>query len=90
MTTIRNIRKTVSEYNSVPRGFHVEVWSSRAEDGAIEVWTSDLLTQNQWTENHAEGERRLDTEMAAWRAWDPKLSTTALIRRAVADIWGAE
>lgn len=90
MATIRNIRRTVNEYDNTPRGFHVEVWSSRAKDGAIEVWTSDLLSQNSWTENHAEDERRLDTEMAAWRAWNPNLSTTALIRRAVADTWGVE
>ena len=90
MATIRNIRRTVNEYDNTPRGFHVEVWSSKTENGDIEVWTSEYLTQNQWTENHAEGERRLDTEMAAWRTWNPNLSTTALIRRAVADIWEVE
>ncbi len=57
---VRGARNVATEMRHVPRGFHVEVWSYKDEKGDVQLYTSEYLSQNSWTINHPEGERRLD------------------------------
>lgn len=92
MATIKNLRKTVSEYKNVPKGFHVEVWSCQNYKGEIELWTSEYLTQNSWTEYRQNPEfKRLDGMIS--QIWEEDLydgvkrSLTDTIRLAVERKW---
>lgn len=92
MTTIKNLRRTVSEYKNVPKGFHVEVWSSMNHKGEVELWTSEYLTQNSWTEYRDNPEFvKLDGMMSLIREEDlydgVKRSLTDTIRLAVERKW---
>lgn len=51
MAKVIGVRKAASDYIHVPRGFHVEIWCDKTENGDIEVYTSEYLSQNSWTIN---------------------------------------
>ncbi len=88
---ITGLREVVSDLLHCPVGFHYEVWSDASDDG-IEIWTSDLMSQNTWTINHAEGERELTgtiheiRERSEWEG--SRVSMTEAVRRAVEEVWG--
>lgn len=91
MVTIKNLRKVVSEYKHVPEGCHVEIWGTRNGD-VVELWTSEYLTRGSWTEYKNEPSYiNLDCTMAVvmWEAdrCGEKLSTTAMIEKAVRRLW---
>ncbi len=95
MTTIKNLRRTVSEYKNVPKGFHVEVWSRQNHRGEVELWTSELLSPTSWTEYRDNPEFvKLDGEIRQIRTEDEcfgvKRSYTDTIKMAVERKWGTE
>lgn len=88
---ISGLREVVSALLHCPPGFHFEVWSEAADDG-IEIWTSDLLSQNSWTINHEEGWRELTGTIREIRDRSEevgsRVSMTEAVRRAVMEVWG--
>lgn len=89
---ILGIRKVVSELKTTPHGSHQEVWDWETENGDIQLYTSEYLSQNCWTINHAEGEHRVDGIMREIMRYDEydgiRTSMTEAIKRAVAEIFG--
>lgn len=89
MVAIFGLRKVVQELRATPRGFQQEVWAERTEKG-IEIWTSDYVDQNSWTEYRAHPEYVC---LGRWSANRPRSydytsldeteSHTASIKRAV-------
>lgn len=59
---IVGLKKTVRELNNCPDGFHLEIWGCCNKDGCF-VWSSDLLTSDEWTEDRQVGHVKLDSVM---------------------------
>lgn len=59
---IVGLKKTVKELNNCPDGFHLEVWGCCNKDACF-VWTSELLTSDEWTEDRMVGHVKLDPDM---------------------------
>lgn len=93
MTKIIGIRRAVREIRECPAGFHVEVWTYLDDKGDIQVYTSEYLSANSWT-NPArhQGERQIrwrdvEDEMAAEGR---RCSLTDLIRIGASREWGLD
>lgn len=83
-------KKAAGAIRNCPKGFHVEVWSYM--DGkTVQIYTTDYLTQNSWTINHAEGHRCISNELANLEYADwylgEKMSLTERIKMAAATVW---
>ena len=83
---ILGIRKVVSEVRAVPHGFHVEIWGYKTEQGDIQLYTSEYLSQNSWTIGHDEGEVDITLRVYTVMDWDG-VSMTEAIKRTVAEVW---
>ena len=94
MVKITGIRQAVQDIQSCPRGFHVEVWAERSEDGSVHVWTSEWLSQSSWTTNHPDSEVCLDDAIGHVRflaeVYDKRMSLTATIKEAVQICFGGD
>lgn len=93
MTKIIGIRQAVSDIKTCPAGFHVEVWSRLDDKGDIQVYTSEYLSMNSWT-NPA---RHRDERQIRWRdvedemaAEGKRCSLTDLIRIGAMREWGLD
>ena len=84
-------RGVVSDLLHCPQGFHYEVWGEKDEDGRVEVWTSQLLSQNTWTINHKAGEESLlgtIHEILDDARWDSRhITLTQAVLRAIDLVW---
>ncbi len=88
---VYGVRGVVSELLHCPQGFHREVWGEMNEDGEVEIWTSQLLSQNTWTINHPENEKSLFGVIheILWMARydDEHVTLTQAVLRAIDLVW---
>lgn len=81
---VTGYRRVISDYTHVPSGYHVEIWGVVDSDKrTIELYTSEYLTPNSWTTNHADGERRFIPH-----SWDDR-TLTAQLRQWLDSIGGS-
>ena len=85
------VRGVVSDLLHCPQGFHYEVWGEMDGDGRVEIWTSQLLSQNTWTINHHENEWCISGTIneimddARWE--DEHVTLTQAVLRAIDLVW---
>lgn len=88
---IIGLKKAVTEFRNCPPGFHVEIWGGMDEHGDVLIWTSEYLSQNSWTINHADGEHRLDNiAMEVMAESETNCSMTAALKGAVSAVFGVD
>lgn len=91
MPKIVGARKAAREIRECPKGFHVEVWSYMDGKKAVQVYTTDWLSQNSWTVNHAEGHRCLSQDIVnldtACSYLGERMTLEAKIKMAAATVW---
>lgn len=59
---IVGLKKVVKDLNNCPDGFHYDVWAMCNKDACF-VWTSDLLGQNDWSEDNKYNHIKLNSNM---------------------------
>lgn len=47
---IVGLNAALKDIRECPDLFHLEVWGRKVKEGVVEIWTSELLTENSWTE----------------------------------------
>lgn len=86
---IVGLKKAVGEFLSTPRGWHVEIWAY-VKDGTIQVYTSDLLSDNSWTVGHDDDEIRLDNRDGVVYPVGNGMSWTQALRDEIDAVFGGE
>ena len=82
-TKIVGIKKAAHDMLWAPKGWHCEIWAKRS-DKKVELWTSEYLTANSWT-NGIEGFKRIDRYVRQYK--DAGYTWTASIRITVAEVF---
>lgn len=79
-TKIIGLRKAIHDMICVPKGWHCEIWAKRIDANTVEVWTSEYLTQNSWT-NGIEGWTQIDRYVREYRdigyTWSKSITMAA-------------